>query len=255
ATRAKVAGLLEAHAVSLVVIGNGTACRETEELIAATIAELIPDAQYLIVNEAGASIYSTSAIAREEFPELDATVRGTISIGRRVQDPLSELVKIEPQHIGVGMYQHDLNGKTLQESLEQVIESCVNYVGVELNTASSALLKHVSGLNQLTARRIVEWRTQNGPFRSRRQLLDVPGIGQATFTQAAGFLKIRDGAEPLDATWIHPESYAVTSQVVQRLAVEGTSDGERAAEVSFPLSPELRERLAAIDVEGLAGDL
>src|SRR5262245_37426088 len=223
ATKVKIAGLVQAHAVNLVAIGNGTACRETEELIAATIAEHVPDAQYLIVNEAGASIYSTSTIAREEFPDLDATVRGTISIGRRVQDPLSELVKIEPQHIGVGMYQHDLNSKTLQESLDQVIESCVNYVGVELNTASSALLKYVSGLNQLTARRIVEWRTQNGPFRSRRQLLDVPGIGQATFTQAAGFLKIRDGAEPLDATWIHPERYAVTSQVVQRLALERTS--------------------------------
>jgi uncharacterized protein len=255
ATKAKIAGLLQTHAVNLVAIGNGTACRETEELVAATIAELVPDGQYLIVNEAGASIYSTSAIAREEFPDLDATVRGTISIGRRVQDPLSELVKIEPQHIGVGMYQHDLNSKTLQESLDQVIESCVNYVGVELNTASSALLKYVSGLNQLTARRIVEWRTQNGPFRSRRQLLDVPGIGQATFTQAAGFLKIRDGAEPLDATWIHPESYVVTSQVVQRLAAAGHSDGESAVEVAFPLSPELRERLAAIDVESLAGEL
>jgi uncharacterized protein len=255
ATKAKIAGLMQAHAVNLVAIGNGTACRETEELIAATIAELVPDAQYLIVNEAGASIYSTSAIAREEFPDLDATVRGTISIGRRVQDPLSELVKIEPQHIGVGMYQHDLNGKTLQESLDQVIESCVNYVGVELNTASSALLKYVSGLNQLTARRIVEWRTQNGPFRSRRQLLDVPGIGQATFTQAAGFLKIRDGADPLDATWIHPESYTVTSQVVQRLVESGAGGGNGAAEVSFPLSPELRDRLAAIDVESLAGEL
>ena len=139
ATRAKVAGLMQTHAVGLVAIGNGTACRETEELIAQTIAELVPDARYLIVNEAGASIYSTSAVAREEFPELDATVRGTISIGRRVQDPLSELVKIEPQHIGVGMYQHDENNKTLRESLDQVIESCVNYVGVELNTASSAL--------------------------------------------------------------------------------------------------------------------
>src|SRR5262249_15525677 len=146
ATRAKVAGLLDAHIVKLVVIGNGTACRETEELIAATIAELVPDAQYLIANEAGASIYSTTAMAREEFPELDATVRGTISIGRRIQDPLSELVKIEPQHIGVGMYQHDVNSKTLRESLDQVIESCVNYVGVELNSASSALLKYVSGL-------------------------------------------------------------------------------------------------------------
>lgn len=250
ATKAKVAGLLQTHGVNLVVIGNGTACRETEELIAETIAELVPDAQYLIVNEAGASIYSTSTIAREEFPELDATVRGTISIGRRIQDPLSELVKIEPQHIGVGMYQHDVNNKTLRESLDQVIESCVNFVGVELNSASSALLKYVSGLNQLTARRIVEWRAQNGSFRSRQQLLEVPGIGQATFTQAAGFLKIRDGVEPLDATWIHPESYAVARQVVQCLAGDETS-----GEIAHPLSGEMRDRLAALDVENLAGTL
>src|SRR5262249_10013528 len=241
ATRAKVAGLLEAHAVSLVVIGNGTACRETEELIAATIAELAPDVQYVIVNEAGASIYSTSTIAREEFPELDATVRGTVSIGRRLQDPLSELVKIEPQHIGVGMYQHDVDSKTLHESLDQVIGSCVNYVGVELNTASSALLRHVSGLNQLTARRIVEWRTQNGAFNNREQLLEVPGIGQATYTQAAGFLKIRDGQEPLDATWIHPESYPVARKVVERLAA-----GEDGGALVLPLSNGARERLAGL---------
>ncbi len=250
ATKAKVAGLLQTHSVTLVAIGNGTACRETEELIAATIAELVPDVQYLIVNEAGASIYSTSAIAREEFPELDATVRGTISIGRRTQDPLSELVKIEPQHIGVGMYQHDVNLKTLREALDQVIESCVNYVGVELNTASSALLRYVSGLNQLTARRIVEWRAQNGSFKSRQQLLEVPGIGQATFTQAAGFLKIREGNEPLDATWIHPESYAVARRVVAHLAGAG-----EAAEIACPLSAELRDRLGMLDAEGLAREL
>ena len=250
ATKAKLAGLLHAHSVNLIAIGNGTACRETEELVAEMIAEHALDTQYLIVNEAGASIYSTSAIAREEFPELDATVRGTISIGRRIQDPLSELVKIEPQHIGVGMYQHDVNLKTLRESLDQVIESCVNYVGVDLNTASSALLKYVSGLNQLTARRIVEWRTQHGSFPNRQQLLEVPGIGQATFTQAAGFLKIRDEAEPLDATWIHPESYAVARMVIARLA-----DEDEKGELSYPLSPEKRERLAALDAEALAREL
>ena len=250
ATKAKVAGLLQTHGVNLVVIGNGTACRETEELIAEMISELAPEVQYVIVNEAGASIYSTSTIAREEFPELDATERGTISIGRRMQDPLSELVKIEPQHIGVGMYQHDVNLKTLRESLDQVIESCVNYVGVELNTASSALLKYVSGLNQLTARRIVEWRTQHGSFRSREQLLEVPGIGQATFTQAAGFLKIRDGVDPLDGTWIHPESYPVARQVLQRMNAEGES-----VEVAHPLSAALLDRLAALDVESLASEL
>jgi len=255
ATKAKVAGLLQTHNVNLVVIGNGTACRETEELIAETIAELAPDAQYVIVNEAGASIYSTSAIAREEFPDLDATERGTISIGRRMQDPLSELVKIEPQHIGVGMYQHDVNLKTLRESLDQVIESCVNYVGVDLNTASSALLTYVSGLNQLTAKRIVEWRAQNGPFYSREQLLEVPGIGQAKFTQAAGFLKIRDGVDPLDGTWIHPESYAVARQVLERLNAAGESveAGNPLAAISD--STRLRDRLAALDVEALAAEL
>ncbi|MBI3865046.1 MAG: RNA-binding transcriptional accessory protein [Planctomycetia bacterium] len=250
ATRGKLAGLLQTHQVNLIAIGNGTACRETEELVAATIAELAPETQYVIVNEAGASIYSTSAIAREEFPSLDATERGTISIGRRMQDPLSELVKIEPQHIGVGMYQHDVDEKTLKESLDQVIESCVNYVGVELNTASSALLMYVSGLNQLTARRIVEWRTQNGSFRSREQLLEVPGIGQAKYTQAAGFLKIRDGADPLDATWIHPESYALARQVLSRLTGDGqTQDG------TGHLPADLRDRLAELDVEALAAEL
>jgi uncharacterized protein len=250
ATRAKVAGLLATHEISLVAIGNGTACREAEELIAATIAEHAPEGQYVIVNEAGASIYSTSTIAREEFPELDATVRGTVSIGRRLQDPLSELVKIEPQHIGVGMYQHDVNLKTLRESLDQVIESCVNYVGVDLNTASAPLLSYVSGLNQLTARRIIEWRTQNGAFRRREQLREVPGIGQATFTQAAGFLKIRSGDEPLDGTWIHPESYAVARQVTARLSPSSGASAEGAL-----VAAELREQLAAIDVDQLASEL
>ncbi|MBS0261650.1 MAG: RNA-binding transcriptional accessory protein [Planctomycetes bacterium] len=249
-TRNKLAGLLQTHHVNLVAIGNGTGCRETEELVAETIAELSPETQYVIVNEAGASIYSTSAIAREEFPSLDATERGTISIGRRMQDPLSELVKIEPQHIGVGMYQHDVEEKILKESLEQVVESCVNYVGVDLNTASSALLKHVSGLNQLTARRIVEWRSQNGSFKSRQQLLDVPGIGPAKFTQAAGFLKIRDGADPLDGTWIHPESYPLARQVLDRLGVSTDSPN--------PLSHlpgDFRERLSQLDVSTLADEL
>ena len=162
----------------------------------------------MIVNEAGASVYSASPVGREEFPDFDATLRGTISIGRRLQDPLAELVKIEPQNIGVGLYQHDVNPKQLKESLEAVIASCVNFVGVDLNTASVPLLRHVSGLNQLTARRVVEYRKENGPFTSREQLMEVEGIGPATFTQAAGFLKIRDGDNPLDRTWIHPESYA-----------------------------------------------
>lgn len=248
-TRDRLAALLKQHDCRLIAIGNGTACRETEELVAETIAELVPDARYLIVNEAGASIYSTSNAARDEFPDLDATERGTVSIGRRVQDPLSELVKIEPQHIGVGMYQHDLDAKALRASLEEVVESCVNYVGVDLNTASAPLLSRVSGLNQLTARRIVEWRTQHGGFREREQLLEVPGIGQATFTQSAGFLKIRSGVEPLDATWIHPESYDVARQVLRRLPAGESEAGESSE------ADRRRDWLTHLDVEMLAQEL
>ena len=215
----KLAHLMRTHRCKLIAIGNGTACRETEELVSQMIAEQLPEARYVVVNEAGASIYSTSPLAGEEFPNLDATVRGTISIGRRLQDPLSELVKIEPQHLGVGMYQHDVAARRLQESLEQVIESCVNYVGVDLNTASAALLRRVSGFNQLIARRVVQWRHEHGRFTNRRQLLQVPGIGETTFTQAAGFLKIVGGDEPLDATWIHPESYSAARRLLDRLSV------------------------------------
>lgn len=172
------------------------------------------DLAYVIVIEAGASDYSASPVAREEFPDLDATTRGTISIGRRLQDPLAELVKIDPQHIGVGLYQHDVKPKQLKDSLEGVIESSVNQVGVELNTASVPLLRHVSGLNQLVAREIVTYREKNGAFTSREQLLQVPGLGEKRFTQAAGFLKLPDGPDPLDATWIHPESYAAARQVL-----------------------------------------
>lgn len=219
AAKQKVAEFVKEHNCQLIAIGNGTACRETEELVAETISEGLTDTKYIVVNEAGASVYSTSTVAQEEFPDYDATVRGTISIGRRIQDPLSELVKIDPRHIGVGMYQHDVNPKKLQESLDQVIESCVNSVGVNLNTASSSLLSYVSGLNQLMARRVVEHRQKNGEFTKREQLLDVPGVGKATFTQAAGFLKIPGGEQPLDETWIHPESYDVTDRLLNRMSI------------------------------------
>lgn len=213
----KLVRMIREYECQLAAVGNGTACRETEELISAAIAQHCPELRYLIVNEAGASIYSTSSVAREEFPDCDATVRGTISIGRRVIDPLSELVKIDPQHLGVGLYQHDVTPKLLQESLEEVIESCVNFVGVDLNTASVSLLKRVSGLNQLIARRILEWREAHGRFRSRDQLNEVSGIGETKFTQAAGFLKIRGGDVPLDSTWIHPESYADALKILEHL--------------------------------------
>jgi len=243
-------GLLKQHDCRLVAIGNGTACRETEELVSQVIRDHLPDVRYLIVNEAGASIYSTSAIARSEFPDQDATVRGTISIGRRLLDPLSELVKIEPQHIGVGLYQHDLNAKRLKESLDEVVESCVNYVGVELNTASASLLRYVSGFNQLIARRVIEWREQHGRFTNREQLKQVTGIGEVTFTQAAGFLKIRDGDERLDSTWIHPESYSATNRLLEKLDISPETLLQAGAGAQ-----ELADRFNTIDRRDVAGEL
>lgn len=219
---ARLAEMMTQFDCQMMAIGNGTGCRETEELISLMNAERDGDWPYVIVNESGASIYSTSPVAREEFPSLDAIDRGTVSIGRRLQDPLSELVKIDPQHLGVGMYQHDLDPKQLRESLDQVVESCVNAVGVDLNTASTSLLQHVSGFNQRIARQVAEWRDTHGPFRARSQLLSVPGVGKSTYTQAAGFLKIHLGDEPLDGTWIHPESYPVANRLLERMSSSAT---------------------------------
>ncbi len=219
----KLASLVEKHDVDVIAIGNGTASRETEELVARVIECRKLKCQYVIVNESGASIYSASPVGSEEFPKLDATVRGTISIGRRLQDPLSELVKIEPQHIGVGMYQHDLSEKKLQNSLDTVVESCVNNVGVDLNCSSVELLKYVSGLNRSRAKNIVKWRTEHGPFRSRSQLKQVSGIGEVAFTQAAGFLRIADGEDSFDATWIHPESYALADVLLKQFEITKAS--------------------------------
>src|SRR5262249_18015501 len=168
---------------------------------------------------AGASDYSSSPIAKEEFPNVDATLRGTISIGRRLQDPLSELVKIDPQHVGVGLYQHDVHPKHLKESLEEVIESCVNHVGVDLNTAGVALLRHVSGLNQLVARELVEPRQKHGRFADREQMKQVPSINESRFTQAAGFLKVA-GENPFDVTWMHPDVYPAARQLLGELGFE-----------------------------------
>jgi uncharacterized protein len=219
-TKAKLAELVAKHRLNVIAIGNGTACRETEELVSQLIAEKLPELAYVIVNEAGASVYSASAIGREEFPQYDATLRGTISIGRRLQDPLSELVKIDPQNIGVGLYQHDIHPRRLKDSLDAVIESCVNYVGVDLNTASVPLLRRVSGLNQLVARELVEYRKQHGPFKTREQLLQVPSIGPARYVQAAGFLKILGGDNPLDKTWVHPESYPAAQRLLAELGTQ-----------------------------------
>jgi uncharacterized protein len=246
--KSKLATLIREHRCQAIVIGNGTACRETEELVAELISSDCPEVQYIVVNEAGASIYSTSSVAQQEFPNLDAIARGTISIGRRLQDPLSELVKIEPQHIGVGMYQHDLNIKQLKDALDQVVESCVNYVGVDINRASSSLLAHVSGFNQLLARRVVEYRDKQGSFTNRQQLLKVPGIGPATFTQAAGFLKL-DGDEPLDNTWIHPESYEIARKLLIRCSLT-PEDVRPIADRSI-----LKERLSGVIAARLADEL
>ena len=247
----RIVELVQAHACTVIAIGNGTAGRETETLVAELVAgELAAlDVAYVIVNEAGASVYSTSGYGREELPGHEAAVRGAISIGRRLQDPLSELVKIEPANIGVGLYQHDVKARHLHASLDQVVESCVNYVGVDVNTASPALLRYVSGLSQPTARNIHEWRTKNGPFASRQQLLEVPGFGEAAFVQAVGFLKITGGANPLDATWIHPESYAVAERVLERI---GASPPDLAVRQQVE---SLAERVASLDLEALAAEL
>jgi uncharacterized protein len=249
--RRKVIELVNQYQLSVVVIGNGTACRETEEFFAELIAGELKEREvaYVIVNEAGASVYSISRIGREEFPDYDASLRGAISIGRRLQDPLSELVKIDAANIGVGLYQHDVKVKHLRSSLDEVVESCVNYVGVDINTASPALLRYVSGLNQLTARRVYEHRREHGPFRSREQLKEVPGFGEATFVQAAGFLKIAGGDNPLDATWIHPESYEAASQVLGNLGCTVTDLTDKQA------AAKLAESVAGVDLDATAGQL
>jgi len=246
-----VIDLVTRFELSVVVIGNGTACRETEDFFAELIVGELADRElaYVIANEAGASVYSTSPLGREEFPEYDATVRGAVSIGRRLQDPLSELVKIDPARIGVGLYQHDVKAKHLHSSLDDVVESCVNYVGVNVNTASTSLLRRVSGLNQLTARRLCEYRLAQGPFRNRQQLKAVPGIGESTFVQAAGFLKIASGDQPLDATWIHPESYDVATRVLSHVGY-GVEDLADRAKLST-----LAEKTAAIDLATLGEEL
>jgi protein Tex len=216
--RNRIADMVRQHNLQVIAIGNGTGSRETEQLVAEMLSNELKDLDlaYVSVNEAGASVYSTSQLGREELPTHDPILRSAISIARRLLDPLSELVKINPANIGVGLYQHDMKAKNLKESLDAVVESCVNFVGVDVNSASPALLRYVSGLNALTARRIYEYRREHGPFANREELKKVPGIGEATFVQAAGFLKILGGDNPLDATWIHPESYEIAKKVLER---------------------------------------
>ena len=209
---------IKENGVTLLSIGNGTASYETEQFAAALIRDNKPrDVHYLITNEAGASVYSASKLAKEELPEYDVVIRGAVSIARRVQDPLAELVKIDPQAIGVGQYQHDVNQKELASTLDATIEAAVNHVGVDLNTASAALLRHIAGINATTAKNIIAYRNEHGVFTSRRELLKVPRLGPAAFTQCAGFLRIHGGKSPLDNTPVHPESYALAEKILQKL--------------------------------------
>ncbi|MCR4440253.1 MAG: Tex family protein [bacterium] len=211
--------LIDDHAVDIVAIGNGTASRETELLVSEVIAEEERPVVYTIVNEAGASVYSASPLARQELPELDAAMRGNVSIARRLLDPLAELVKIDPKSIGVGMYQHDVNQARLGEALDWVVQSCVNRVGVDVNTASPALLRYVAGINRRVAEAIVAHRDAHGPFRTREELKRVKGLGENIFVQAAGFLRILDGDNFLDATAVHPESYPAAEKLVKELGL------------------------------------
>ena len=212
--------LIETYHISLISVGNGTASRESEQMIAEFLKEIPEPVQYVIVSEAGASVYSASKLATEEFPEFDVGQRSAVSIARRLQDPLAELVKIDPKSIGVGQYQHDMNQKHLSEALGNVVEDCVNRVGVDLNTASASLLEYVSGISKALAKNIVAYREENGAFRSRKQLLKVAKLGPKAFEQCAGFMRIADGENPLDATSVHPESYGAALELLKRLGVK-----------------------------------
>ena len=253
--------LVATHGVNLIAIGNGTASRETDKLAAELIQrirKLAPEARLdkVVVSEAGASVYSASEYASKELPELDVSLRGAVSIARRLQDPLAELVKIDPKSIGVGQYQHDVNQSALARTLDAVVEDCVNAVGVDLNTASVPLLSRVSGLSASVAGSIVRWRDANGAFRSRQQLLDVAGLGPRTFEQAAGFLRIRDGDNPLDMTGVHPETYPVVQKMLERTG-KGVQALMGQADVLRTLKPEAfaDERFGAITVKDILIEL
>ncbi|GIP35077.1 Tex family protein [Paenibacillus sp. J2TS4] len=238
--------LIDKHKVGLIVIGNGTASRETEQFVADLIQHIqARSLEYIIVSEAGASVYSASKLAQTEFPELDVAERSAISIARRMQDPLAELVKIDPKSIGVGQYQHDVMQKRLEESLSAVVESAVNHVGVDLNTASPSLLSYVAGVNGTIAKNIVKFREENGKFTNRKQLQKVPRLGAKTFEQCVGFLRISDGENPLDQTPIHPESYEVVDQLFRELRLELSALGEQ----------ELKDKLTSLEPEEIAPKL
>jgi uncharacterized protein len=230
--KAKLKPLIEKHKVQLIAIGNGTASRETELFVAEMLKEIQDKIQYIIVNEAGASVYSASKLGTEEFPEFDVALRSAVSIGRRLQDPLAELVKIDPQSIGVGQYQHDMNQKRLAEALTGVVEDCVNRVGIDLNTASPSLLAYISGISKPLAKNIVAYRESVGVFKNRKELLKVPKLGPKAYEQCAGFLRIQGGKNILDQTGVHPESYDVTIKLLAKLGLSLEDIHERKVQIS-----------------------
>ena len=255
-TEATLKKIVEKFHTDIIVVGNGTASRETEEVVANFIKKNGYDIQYTIVNEAGASVYSASKLATEEYPDLDVTTRGAMSLGRRLQDPLAELVKIDPKSIGVGQYQHDINQKLLEGALTNVVEDCVNRVGVDLNTASPSLLSYIAGVNMGIAKNIVKYRDENGKFTDRKQLMQVPKLGEKAFNQCAGFLRITGGKNPLDATSVHPESYGAAQAMMEKLGVKadaiqhgGDKDMEKKVKKAYP-AKSLTQSIAA-----MAGDL
>jgi len=248
------------HGVNLIAIGNGTASRETDKL-AADLIKLMskgdaPSIDKVVVSEAGASVYSASEFASQEMPDVDVSLRGAASIARRLQDPLAELVKIDPKSIGVGQYQHDVNQSALAKSLETVVEDCVNAVGVDLNTASVPLLSRVSGLSGTVAKAVVRWREANGAFASRQDLLKVTGLGAKTFEQSAGFLRIRGGTNPLDITGVHPETYAVVEQIMAKTG-KPVAELMGRADMLKTLRPELfaNAHFGVITVKDILGEL
>ncbi|WP_338651988.1 Tex family protein [Lysinibacillus sp. Y5S-8] len=242
---ATVKGILVKYPISIIAIGNGTASRETEQFIADVLNELTTDVAYVIVNEAGASVYSASDIARAEFPDLQVEQRSAVSIARRLQDPLSELVKIEPKAVGVGQYQHDVSQKKLNESLTFIVETAVNKVGVDVNTASSSLLQYVSGLSKTVAENIVKMREENGQFSTRAQLKKIPRLGAKTYEQAIGFLRVPEAKNPFDATGIHPESYDLAEQILAEAQIDKKELG----------TPKAEEAIAALDIQNLSSVL
>jgi uncharacterized protein len=239
-----VHNLIKKYGVTLISVGNGTASRESEQVIVELLKEIPEKVQYIIVNEAGASVYSASKLATEEFPNFDVGQRSAASIARRLQDPLAELVKIDPKSIGVGQYQHDMNQKKLGDALTGVVEDCVNKVGVDLNTASASLLEYVSGISKVIAKNIVQYREENGRFTERKQLLKVAKLGPKAYEQCAGFMRIQGGSNPLDATSVHPESYEAATKLLKKLGYS-VEDITNQGLVGLSLLAKNRKQLAA----------